>query len=83
MLIDNAYYIPDELYEAVAANADRLKKVQCVGMTYSAKAKPGFFADLRIGRLCSWVFGPEHTELRREKDLAVMLWIAPEGHYAF
>lgn len=84
MLIENRYFIPDGLCEAVEAIADRERKTQFVAMLHqdNARTSPGMeglwamWADLNTGRNCAWVFGPGRDELISLHP-AVLLWIPP------
>ena len=85
MLIENRFFIPDGLYAAIAANADRERKTQFVGLMYepSKWMPPGLtrvalmWADLHTGKDCAWVYGPGREELIAAHP-AVVLWITPE-----
>lgn len=86
MLIENRYFIPKGLYDAVSANADRERKTQFVGLMYepSTVLPPGLarfsamWEDLKSGRDCAWVYGPEREDLIAAHP-AVVLWITPEA----
>lgn len=85
MKIEDRYYIPDDLYDAVMANANRTRKVQFVGVTHEPIPwiAPGLerlaalWDDLCSGRGCSWIYGPSREELIGG-DMALVLWITPE-----
>lgn len=84
MLIENRYFIPDGLYEAVGAIADKKRKTQHVAMMYRDDMWPSvgpeklglMWADLKTGKDCTWVFGPSRDELVLLRP-AVILWIPP------
>lgn len=86
MLIENRYFIPDDLYAAVISNANRERKVQFVGLRYEPKGRlsPGLnklsmmWSHLQSGVWCEWVYGPSREELIAERA-AVVLWITPEA----
>ena len=84
MLIENRYFIPDGLCEAVEAIADRERKTQFVAVMYrdDTRLSPGMerlwamWADLNTGRNCVWVFGPGREDLIALRP-ALILWIPP------
>ena len=88
MLIENRYFIPDGLYEAVGAIADQQRKTQHVAMMYhdDARIPAGIekvslmWADFKTGKNCAWVFGPGRDELVSLRP-AVILWITPESRH--
>lgn len=84
MLIENRYFIPDGLCEAVEAIADQERKTQFVAVMYrdDTRIPPGMarmesvWADLRTGKNCAWIYGPGQDELIALRP-AMILWIPP------
>jgi hypothetical protein len=84
MMIEDRYFVPNGLFEAVRASAERENRVQYLGITHrSSDQEPGILKyqamlqDLRDGKNCSWHFGPSRDEMQAEfgASLAVICWI--------